>query len=64
MESQQKEYEVKTYIVGGGLTLREGQIVTEQQLGRYAKWLRSNGAVVELEHQPRKDGAVNRGHTS
>jgi hypothetical protein len=51
METQNKRYEVRTLIVGGGLTLREGQIVPADQLGEYAEWLKTEGAIVEVEER-------------
>jgi hypothetical protein len=51
MERKERTYKVKTLILGGGLCLREGQIVSEHQLAGYTDWLRREGGIEEIHEQ-------------
>jgi hypothetical protein len=64
MENRERRYEVKTMVMGGGLTLREGEIVSEDQLGTYAEWLRLNGAIVEVDESRVSRPESGRAYTS
>jgi hypothetical protein len=48
MERQRRRYKVKSYIMGGGLALHEGQVVDEVQLDGYTDWLMREGGIEEM----------------
>lgn len=47
---KERTYRVKSAVMGGGLALRQGQVVQESELKGYAEWLRSSGAVEEIHN--------------
>jgi hypothetical protein len=48
MQKREKRFLVKTNIIGGGLSLSEGEVVEEAKLGIFAAWLSKHGGIEEI----------------
>jgi hypothetical protein len=46
--SGERKFKIKSAIMGGGFALREGEVVTEDQLNGYVEWLTRNDGIEEI----------------
>lgn len=64
MEREARKFRAKTHIMGGGLSVRAGEVVDESRLGGYRECLERAGGIEEIDENRTRRGSEGERHNS